>query len=308
MATPNIQPATAVESPFRELLDNLDEAVAWMAEHSLYVDRIRLSQYRRDIEELMRADEGEALPELLRERAAARLLGSVVEASEIRRVYRGAIFFAGTGLEPGIRALLERASAEAEAHSHGGGESGRDLGLDMTLAARLSASGFAVEVDDDGGFVATIAGRTVCFESVRVSSARDAGVRIREAERRIADRCRTRAGARAVLALAVSRHEDLGLDLLTCPDPMQLSRRLETALDQFLDRYEPLWSRPPDASLIGVWVYVGRPVLVGSMGRLLYAQRFALESTPFVSEEDDDLLWLIDQRFRFLAELAAALL
>jgi|GEM_PF-1961192 len=298
----------AGDSAFRELIDAVNQAVAWLAENGLTLDRLRLGQYRRDVEDLVRADETGNLQEVVRERVSHRLAASLLEAAELRRLYKALLFFADGPLEPKLRELLRRAGSVSEEHSRNSTDNPRDLGLEITLAARLSASGFGVEIDGNGLFETNIGGRTVVFDCTRLHGARDAGARVRDAQRRLAARCAGRPDARGILAMAVTRMEELDLDFLTTPDPMQLSRRLERGIDLFLERYGHLWARPADASLIGAWVYVSRPVLVGTTNRLAYAQRFALESVPFIKEEDDNLLWLIDQRFRFLAELTAALL
>jgi len=296
------------ESAFRELLDTMNDAVSWLADCGLTFDRLRLAQYRRDLEDLIRADETVNLPEIVRERVSHRLASSLLEASELRRLYKGMVFFADGPLEHRLRELIRRAGEEADEHARNSTDNPRDLGLELTLAARLNASGFALDFGPDGLFEANVGGRRVLFDCTRIqASARDVGARIRDAQRRLADRCAEKEGARAIMALAITRVDDLGLDFLTSPDPMQLSRRLEHAIDIFLDRYAHLWARPLHECLIGVWIYVSRPVLVGITNRLVYSQRFALESAPFISPEDDDLLWLIDQRFRFLAELTAAL-
>ncbi|MBI5503521.1 MAG: hypothetical protein HY899_01860 [Deltaproteobacteria bacterium] len=296
------------ESAFRELIDTVNQAVAWLSDSGLTFDRLRLGQYRRDVEDLVRADESGNLPDIVRERVSHRLASSLLEAAELRRLYKGLVFFADGPLEPKLRDLLRREGGAADEHARNSTENPRDLGLEITLAARLSASGFGVEIDTDGQFEANVGGRAVVFDCTRLHSARDIGARVRDAQKRLADRCVARPEARGILALAITRMEELDLDFLTSPDPMQLSRRLAHGIDLFLHRYAHLWARPADPSLIGVWVYVSRPVLVGTTNRLAYAQRFALESVPFIHEADDNLLWLIDQRFRFLAELTAALL
>ena len=295
-------------SPFRDLLETMNDAVTWLADCGLAYDRLRLGQYRRDIEDLIRADESGRLPEIVRERVSMRLAASLLEASELRRLYKGLVFFADGPLEAGLRALIGRAGKEADDHSRNSTDNPRDLGLELTLAARLSACSFGLQFADDGLFEANVGGRPVFFDCTRAHSSRDVGARIRDAQKRLAERCAGREGSRGILAVGITRMEDLGLEFLTCPDPMQLTRRMELAIDHFLDGYEHLWARPLDASLIGVWVYVSRPVLIGSTNRLLYAQRFALESTPQISAEDDDLLWLIDERFRLLAEMTSALM
>jgi len=308
MPTPVMQAATGGDSPFRELLDTMNDAVAWLADCGLTFDRLRMSQYRRDLEDLIRADESASLPEVVRERMSARLANSLLEAGELRRLYRGLVFFADSPLEEKLRRLIALAGREADEHARNSTDNPRDLGLELTLAARLAACGFGLEVDDRGQFEATIGGRTVFFECTRIQGSRDAGARIRETQRRLLERCAAREGSRAIMAFGVTRLDELGLGFLSCPDPMQLTRRMEEGIDQFLGLYEHLWMKPIGSPVIGAWTYVSRPVLIGISHRLLHAQRFGLEATPGISAEDDDLLWLIDERFRFLAELTAALL
>lgn len=308
MPTTPVATAKGGDSAFRELAETVNEAVTWLSENGFGLDRVRLGQYRRDVEDLVRADETGNLPEVVRERVAHRLAASLLEAAELRRLYKALSFFADRPLEPKLHELVRRAGVEAEEHLRNGTENPRDLGLEVTLAARLAASGFDVEVDNEGLFETNVGGRSIVFDCTRLSNSRDIGARIREAQKRLAERCARRGEARGIVALAISRMDELQLDFLTSPDPMQLSRRLEHGIDAFFERFAHLWARPLDPSLIGVWVYVSRPVLVGVTNRLVYAQRFALESVPFIHDEDDDLLGLLDERFRFLAELTTALL
>lgn len=295
------------ESPFRDLLDTMTHAVWRLSEYGWKIDRLRLGQYRRDVEDLARADESGNLTEIARERVSHRLAASLLEAAEIQHLYKAVLFFEGGPLEISLRDLLQRAGRAADEHSRNSTENPHDVALEVTLAARLSACGFGVTIGADGLLEAAVGSNVVLYECTRIHSARDIGARVRDAQRRLAERCAGRAGARGILAMAIARMGELRLDFLVCPDPMQLSRRLERSVDSFLQRHAPLWARPADPALIGALIYAARPVLLGSGNRLTYAQHSVLQTAGLVHPQDEELLWLIDQRFRLLAELSAAL-
>jgi len=295
-------------SPFRELLDTVNHAVARLSGYDVKIDRLRLGQYRRDIEDLARADESGNLTEVVRERVSHRLAASLLEAAELRRLYKAVLFFSGGPLETALHDLLRIEDRASDDHARSGGnDTLRDPALEVTVAARLAACGFRVQMGADGVVEAAVGDNTVVFECTRIHSARDIGARIRDAQRRLAERCAGRPEARGILALAITRMEELRLDFLISPDPMQLSRRLEQAMQTFVERHAHLWARPTDPSLIGTFTYVARPVLVGAANRLTYAQHSVLQAVPFAGDTDRELLWLIDQRLGLLSELCAAL-
>ncbi|MFT4572068.1 MAG: hypothetical protein ACI8TX_002016 [Hyphomicrobiaceae bacterium] len=295
---------TIPTSTFRDLGNDIDNALSVLADYGLEYSAGRFNQARRDLDELARLHEAGALAEAARDRTSSRLLASLFDMNDVSHICRSLQFLKGHGLDSEVRSFVAH-PGDTIINERGDGEDGHDLAFELSMLSRFVASGFPVKIEESGDLRIEIAGRTVFVRCLRLRTPSQTGTRIRDASRALESCCSDVEGSRSVLALSVSKLAGLELNVLSAPDETRLYRMLNAPVQTFIQRNQHMWRHAPTPAMAGVFVFFARPVLISLIERLVYAQELTFSTAHGHSERDPAVLDVMLDRFDFLNALTS---
>lgn len=291
-------------STFRDLGDDIDNALSTVADYGLKYPPGRFNQARRDLDELARLHEAGTLADAARERTSVRLLASLFDMNDVSHIYRSLDFLKGHGYDEAIRKFVAH-PGDVILEGPNEADEGRDLAFELSMICRFVAAGFPTEIRENGDLKVIIADRTVFVRCLRLRTPSQIGTRIRDASRALEFSCRGVEGSRSLLAVSASKLQGFELNVLLAPDETRLYRLLAEPVTTFIERHQHLWCHAPSPAMAGVFVFFARPVLISLIERLVYAQELRFSTAHGSSEPDPAVLDVMLDRFDFLNALTS---
>lgn len=263
---------------YQQILDALADLDAWLSGLGLPVrpDRIRL--HIANISRLDKAQQDETLRALIEKKGQAKLLWSLVEATEFADAYTALRQHEPDGLRDKLRAALQGpADPSAEDPIS---NIGRNTMFELNLASRLLQKGVPTRLCTNPDILCEIDGARIYIQCKRPFRESTIHGNISDARRQLTrdlDNSRD-LSARGIVAVSISRVLNPGKNLLVAKNEHSMRQRLGDTVQTLGDRSRRSDRRISDDRIVGILFHLITPAYIEDIALLVAAQQVVVFS------------------------------
>jgi len=277
---------------------NLDSACAWLQSIGINYSPTRLGKYRKLFEAFAKHQQSSTLNTFAEEAIFEDWINAVHEVAEITRIFEGLNVQDNKHLVERLKKALkghEMYALDDKDHS------GRDFGLELSVAAKFVRSGYAV----DFGHNADIAVDIGCFkfyaECKRLKSELQIEKRISEGLKQLVTRYEGSPHpslARGILVLSIGKLVNSNLGRLIAKSHVELADAAYRYNVAFINKYKLLWQIGVDSRTLGVAIILDAPGEISTESKLVTCHEITMNnSVPVNTENYEFLLQVAHQIF-----------
>lgn len=248
----------------------------WLESLGVKICSTRISQYRKDIEELARHCEVGQAQALWDAKGFDYLVRSNMEIAQLNNIYDAFKHHVSPGLVKRLKKLRKGSPSLVDEKSDQAKNEPRNTAFELEIAAGLSMSGYTVNLEDVCDIWIEGRNRPIALECKRPFS----GGSVLSNVAKGFDQLRQRAAARprtwGILVLSVSRIENDGTLYMSAKDEHSMHCMNSQYMKTFIETHKGNWGRAATAETIAVLLHMVAPVRLETPDILLYSEEIAL--------------------------------
>src|SRR6202049_3213552 len=207
-------------------------ACEWLKTLGLNIGSSRMATYASDLEEIDHYFRNGKIKELTARSGHARLLNSLVEATELMDIHEGlSMIQPSSGLIARLEIFL--CGPEMLVDEKSPANVARSIGFELLIAALAAAAGLPVSFDSAADVLIPVNPNSVGIECKRPLSHSKMPQRIREGIKQLNEFYKANQMRRGILALSVSKAENDGSLLLPARDAQDLASKAFGLISDF---------------------------------------------------------------------------
>lgn len=239
-------------------------ACGWLTALGLNIhSSSRMATYARDLEQIDDYFKRDKIRNLITRRGYARLLNSLIEATELMDIHEGlSVIPANSSLIARLQKFLS--GSEMLVHEKSPANVARSTGFELLIAALAAGAGLPVNFDSAGDLLIPLNPNSVRIECKRPLSHSKMPQRIRQGIKQLNEFYKADEMCRGILALSVSKAENDGSLLLPARDAQDVDLKAFGIIDKFRRRHERHWKDALGCQTIAILLHLRAPCLVES--------------------------------------------
>ncbi|MNM65002.1 hypothetical protein D3C81_764220 [compost metagenome] len=280
--------------PYAEARATFDDVCNWLTDLGIQYHNTRLHKYKTLLIDLANAEARGDYAHFENKSGTARGINGAFEAQELIRIHEGLRHEKHPQLVERLRRILQGHELFASDKS-----SGRDLSLELSVAARFAKHGHVIDFGHIADLSVMFHDTSVFVECKRLKSKNKVKVRIKDGLDQLHQRYRVyepQGEARGLLVLSIGALFNGDLTLFEGSDARQLGRKVTGAVRDFVSKYRRYWEHvATDKRTIGVIIIFDTPAHTG--GTLSTCQELDIHFQIDITQEDSALLHRIAPLF-----------
>lgn len=271
----------------------LDSACTWLQSIGVNYSPTRLGRYRKLFEAFAKHQQSNTLDAFAKGANFGEWANAVHEVAEITRIFDGLNTQDSENLIQRLKKALkghEMYALDDDRHS------GRDFGLELSVAAKFVRSGYSVDFGHDADVAVDIEGFKFYAECKRLKSELQIEKRISEGLKQLITRYESSPSpslSRGILVLSIGKIVNSNLGLLVAEDSRALADAAFRYNVTFIERYKSCWQMDVDQRTLGVVIILDAPGEIKAENKLVTCHEITVNNSVPVNTKNYEFLFRV---------------
>lgn len=254
---------------FVEIIDDLRQMKAWLAELGKTAAGTRLDKYAADIRMIEDARLGDRQRELVQRFGKHRLVRSLVEGFQLSTVFRALRERPDLQIGDKLSMAVEGPALPEDERPATASNRPRNILFELLVAARLTAAGYSPTLGEQPDVAAVVSDIPVFFQCKRVMSMRGFSEAIKNARTQLERDLKAEQQAVGVIAIDLAKAVDTGGGIFLTTEDAAALRLLRRIGDQLTGGHQQAIARAGSRRVVGMLLYFAVPA--ANIVRNIYA-------------------------------------
>lgn len=271
----------------------LDSACTWLHSIGVNYSPTRLGRYRKLFETFAKHQQSDTLDAFADSANFEDWANAVHEVAEITRIFDGLN-------TQDSKSLVERLKKALKGHEmyalDDNDLSGRDFGLELSVAAKFVRSGYSVDFGHDADVAVDIEDFKFYAECKRLKSELQIEKRISEGLKQLVTRYESSPSpslSRGILVLSIGKIVNSNLGLLVAEDSRALADAAFRYNVAFIERFKSCWQKDVDQRTLGVAIILDAPGEIKTEKKLVTCHEITVNNSVPVGTENYEFLFRV---------------
>lgn len=271
----------------------LDSACTWLQSIGVNYSPTRLGRYRKLFETFAKHQQSNTLNAFADGANFEDWANAVHEVAKITRIFEGLNTQDNKNLVERLKKALKGHEMYAlDDNDH----SGRDFGLELSVAAKFVQSGYSVDFGHDADVAVDIENFKFYVECKRLKSELQIEKRITEGLKQLVTRYKgspTPSLSRGILVLSIGKIVNSNLGLLVAENSRALADAAFRYNVAFIEQYKSCWQLNVDQRTLGVAIILDAPGEIKAEKKLVTCHEITVNNSVPINTENYEFLFRI---------------